>query len=219
MSCSMELLAFLEECERELSCSQKEDKVLDRAPKVSRRPKKGQKGEKETNRKTCDISCLSIDAGGVFETTVSKGVGETNWVKEVTIAGKDIVKRNGYSAPRKMIWDGVKSRPNDISKHDLLCFVLSCYRISGEMILNTDMAVYRVTNLRGRNGGREWWGDRKTQAIDLRLVGFVSRHRFAKVLSRRNDIVPRGTTRCVGASAEVLMENLDVNGFDQGDEE
>ena len=70
-----------------------------------------------------DISCARVDKYAVFETTVSKGIGESNWNEEVRISGKDVVKKDRYLVPRKMIWDGVKSRRNDICVNDLICFV------------------------------------------------------------------------------------------------
>ena len=119
----------------------------------------------------------------VFETPVSKGTGEADWQEEVRQA-HSAVRRRRYVAPRAMMWDGVKGRPDAIRQGDLLCFVLSCYTAPDGAYEEAEMAVYSVARLRGLRGGRASWIDRQTQALDLRLQGFVRRDRFAAALGR-----------------------------------
>ena len=149
-------------------------------------------------------------AMAVFETTVASGPGEVNWQQEVRLAPHGNVQRLRYQAPRTMMWDGVKARPDAIGVGDLLCFVMAVYNTGFNFGReHAEMAVYRVAHLCGRGGGRASWIDRQTQALDLRLQGFVRRDRFAAALARNAQAVVRGTAKCKGAAAAVVLSNLD----------
>ena len=91
------------------------------------------------------------------------GVGEAcispkarpDWDEEVQLAAGATVARPqsastvGYTAPWQMRWDGVSGRHDGFFAGDLLCFVMSAFKVPGAPEVDTEMAVYRVLSILG----------------------------------------------------------------------
>ena len=154
-----------------------------------------------------------------------------DWDEEVRLAAGATVARPqsastiGYTAPWQMRWDGVSGRHDRFFAGDLLCFVMSAFKVPGAPEVDTEMAVYRVLSIRGpthavgggallpATAGRPGWKNRNSSALDLLCVGFMRRGQFCTALARNppaSTRSPLATRRCEGVTRAQILASLDV---------